>query len=61
VWRGANAADPKFIVPFLALASATKSWIERIGELALTTATSGEMPIIAKPVKSLVASIWILR
>ena len=53
--------EPKFIVPFLALASAIRSWIEWIGELALTTATSGEMPIIARPVNSLVASIWILR
>ena len=45
----------------LNFASATRSWIERIGELALTSATSGEMPIIARPVKSLVASIWMLR
>ncbi len=46
--------EPKFIVPFLALASAIRSLIDLIGELALTTATSGEMPIIARPVSSLV-------
>ena len=46
--------EPKFIAPFFALASAIRSLIEWIGELALTTATSGEMPIIARPVSSLV-------
>ena len=50
--------EPKFIAPFFALASAIRSLIEWIGELTLTTATSGEMPIMARPVSSLVTSSW---
>ena len=50
--------EPKFIVPFLAFASAIRSLSDLIGESALTTATSGEIPIIAKPVSSFAVSSW---
>ena len=53
--------EAKFMVPFFALASAIRSCSVLIGELALTTATSGETPIIARPVSSLTGSSWIFR